>query len=114
MTALAIDDRIEVVGIAENGDDAAELAAELHPDIVLMDINMPVTDGLEATRRIRDENGRTAVIVLTGEEDASRGSAAIEAGAHAFVRKDQSLDRFMTVFYEVGSIVSMFAHQPVD
>ena len=114
MTALSTDERIEIVGVASDGDEAADLAETLRPDIVLMDINMPGTDGLEATRRIRDGGLHTAVIVLTGETDTSRGSAAIEAGAHAFVRKDQSLERFMTVFFEVGSLVTLFAQQPLN
>ena len=72
---LASDPRLEIVGAAYDGQQAVELAAELEPDVVLMDIAMPVLDGIEATRRITDANPDIRVLMLTGSDwnvDSSR------------------------------------------
>jgi CheY-like chemotaxis protein len=77
-----------------------------------MDLKMPVVDGLEATRRIRDAGLPSAVILLTGEDTAPLALQAREAGAHAFVRKDQSIQSFKSVFFEVASLVSLLVQNP--
>src|SRR5919199_2557894 len=63
---LVGDARIEVVGRARNGREAVETARDLEPEVVLMDISMPVMDGVEATQLIREERPETCVIMLTG------------------------------------------------
>src|SRR5437762_13780327 len=63
---LAADDRIEVVGQAGDGGQAVELARKLDPDVVLMDVSMPVLDGFQATREIRAETEGVRVLMLTG------------------------------------------------
>src|SRR5947199_10444283 len=78
---LAGESSIEVVGRARNGSEALELALELEPDVVLMDISMPVMDGGEATRRIRQTRPDACVLMLTrsnatADVDRSRGPAA--------------------------------------
>jgi DNA-binding NarL/FixJ family response regulator len=86
---LGSDGRIEVVGRAENGRAAVELAQECLPDIVLMDIAMPVMDGIDATRAIREALPATRVIVLTGSAASQDVSRARSAGAAGYVTKDQ-------------------------
>ena len=86
---LGIEAQIEVVGRAHDGDEATRLAAELEPDVVLMDLSMPVVDGFEASRRIRAALPGTAVIVLTGSSYAEDVEKAYDAGATGYVTKDR-------------------------
>ncbi len=84
---LALAGDIEVVGEAANGIEALKMVKELEPDVVLMDIAMPIMGGLEATRRIRKEFSRTRVLVLTQYEDKEYAFPVIEAGASGFISK---------------------------
>jgi DNA-binding NarL/FixJ family response regulator len=86
-TLLGYDDRVEVIGRAADGREAVELAASLSPDVVLMDLNMPVMDGFEATRRIRASGSAAKVIVLTGSDSRGDVSRARNAGADGYVAK---------------------------
>ncbi|HEY2327068.1 MAG TPA: response regulator transcription factor [Gaiellaceae bacterium] len=86
---LSTDARIRVVGRAVDGREAVDLARAEQPDVVLMDIAMPVLDGIEATREIRSELPKTQVIVLTGSASNQDVSRARTAGAHGYVTKDQ-------------------------
>jgi DNA-binding NarL/FixJ family response regulator len=86
---LSTDGRISVVGRAADGRAAVELVREAKPDVVLMDIAMPVMDGIDATRAIRDESPGTRVIVLTGSAATRDVSRARAAGAAGYVTKDQ-------------------------
>lgn len=78
----------DVVGEAEDGEQAVALVAELDPDLVLMDVNLPGIDGLEATRRIIANGTRAQVLVLSTYSADEYASAAREAGAIGFVSKD--------------------------
>jgi DNA-binding NarL/FixJ family response regulator len=84
---LAQDDRIEVVGRARDGRDALTQAAALKPDVVLMDAEMPVLDGLEATRRLRRLLPSTPVVVVSGSDAPETWRRAREAGAYAVLPK---------------------------
>jgi DNA-binding NarL/FixJ family response regulator len=86
---LSTDGRIDVVGRALDGRGAVALAREHQPDIVLMDIAMPVMNGIEATRAIRSELPETRVIVLTGSAATQDVDRARTAGASGYVTKDQ-------------------------
>ncbi len=80
----------EVVGEASNGEEAVSLARALQPQVVLMDLSMPVMDGIEATRRIREEVPGTRVAVLTMHDDIDKTRDAIAAGASAYLSKGTS------------------------
>lgn len=79
---------IEVVGTAEDGGEAVERTAELHPDVVLMDLKMPGVNGLEATRRIRSTQPTVRVLVLTTYDADEWVFDAIRAGAAGYLLKD--------------------------
>ena len=84
---LALAGDIEVVGEATNGNEALNKVRELNPDVVLMDISMPIMGGLEATRRISKEFPRTKVLVLTQYDDKEYFFPVIESGASGFISK---------------------------
>jgi len=84
---LALAGDIEVVGEAANGSEALKMVKELEPNVVLMDIAMPIMGGLEATRRIRREFPRTTVLALTQYDDKEYVLQIIEAGASGFISK---------------------------
>jgi DNA-binding NarL/FixJ family response regulator len=85
--ALRSDRRFEVVGLAENGREAVDLASSVQPDVVLMDLHMPVMDGVEATRRLRLASPRSRVVVVTASTSTEDGVRARAAGACAYIRK---------------------------
>ena len=79
---------VELVGVAADGAEAVEQCAKHAPDVVLMDLDMPVLDGIEATRRIVAASPETAVVVLTSFSDRPRIIGALEAGACGYLLKD--------------------------
>jgi DNA-binding NarL/FixJ family response regulator len=94
---LATADDIELAGMAADGAEAIELAADLAPDIILMDLSMPGTDGIAATRAITTASPTIQVVVLTSFSDKQRILDALDAGAAGYVLKhaepDELLDR---------------------
>jgi DNA-binding NarL/FixJ family response regulator len=86
---LTIDERIEIVGQANDGERAVELAASEEPDVILMDIQMPRLDGVEAARQIKQGPHSAAVLMLTGSDSAADVARAREAGASGYVTKDR-------------------------
>jgi two-component system, NarL family, response regulator LiaR len=85
---LSLDPDIEVVGEAENGEEALSMVRELHPDVVLMDLLMPVMDGIEATRAIRSEMPNVEVVALTSVLEDVSVTGAMRAGAMGYLLKD--------------------------
>ena len=89
---LSTDDEIEVVGLARNGEEALALAATDRPDVVLMDLNMPVMNGIQATQRLRLRHPAVRVLVLTTYADDAWVMDAIRAGAAGYLLKDTRRD----------------------
>ncbi|MGW6936850.1 response regulator [Lentzea sp. NPDC054927] len=92
---LEVQPEIEVVGEAGNGEQAVRLAAELRPDVVLMDLRMPVLDGIAATGRLRVEQPEVRVLALTTFDDDADVFAALRAGAVGYLLKDVSSTRLV-------------------
>jgi DNA-binding NarL/FixJ family response regulator len=89
--ALDNEDDLTVIEVVTNGESAIESAQEQHPDVLLMDVQMPGVDGLEATRRIHREASATKVILLSGHDDDVVLARAVEAGARGFLSKTQAV-----------------------
>jgi DNA-binding NarL/FixJ family response regulator len=85
---LELDGRVVVAGRAGDGREAIELAHALSPDVVLMDIHMPLMDGFDATRMIRHLLPATRVVLMTSSDLAADRHQATNVGAHIFLRKD--------------------------
>ena len=86
---LSSDERIEVVGVARDGEEAVELTKKLGPDLVLMDIGLPKIDGVAATRAIRERSPATRVVMLTGRRGREDEESADAAGAIGYLHKDE-------------------------
>ena len=91
-TILAGEADFDVVGRVSNGEEAVDAVTRLAPDVVLMDISMPVLDGFEATRRIRADHPSTNVIILTGSDSEEDRAEARAVGASGYVTKERVLD----------------------
>lgn len=89
---LGLDPLIDVIGEAANGEEALQAAASLRPDVVIMDLMMPVMDGITATRTLKRQHPDTEVIALTSTLEEHKVNGAIEAGAISYMLKDASSD----------------------
>ena len=96
---LSAEPQIAIVGRAGNGEDATRLALELRPDVVLMDISMPVLDGFEAARRIRELLPQTCVLFLSGSDAPSDVEEAQRVGASGYLTKDRIASDLVHAIY---------------
>ena len=99
---LAGDARIEVVGTARDGREAVDLEAELEPDVVLMDINMPGMDGIDAARTIRERRDSACILMLTGSNSRADVDRSRAAGAAGYVTKDRIAAELIDAIVEVA------------
>src|SRR3712207_3348055 len=92
---------VEIAGEATNGEEAVELFTRLQPDVVLMDLQMPVMDGPEATRRIREQAPDARILVLTTYATDEFIFKALRAGAQGYMLKDASADELISAIRSV-------------
>ena len=100
---LSLLDGIEVVGTAVDGADAVHQASMSDPDVVLMDLNMPTVDGVEATRRLTERGSGSRVVVLTTYSDDDWVFRALQAGARGFLTKDAGAEEIRTAITTVAA-----------
>jgi DNA-binding NarL/FixJ family response regulator len=100
-TLLGLLAGVEVVGTAADGEEALALAAELHPDVVLMDLRMPRCDGVEATRRLLERDSNVKVLMLTTYADDRSVIDALRAGARGYLTKDAGAEEIRQALEQV-------------
>lgn len=98
-TILSATEDINVVGLAENGEEAVEMAKQFQPDIILMDLKMPVMNGIQATRLVREHSAQMRVLVLTTYDFDEWVLEAIRAGAAGYLLKDTPRDELVTAIH---------------
>jgi DNA-binding NarL/FixJ family response regulator len=104
---------LQVVGEAENGSEAIAMVEVFHPDVVLMDVSMPVLDGIQATRSITSNFPDTKVIVLTMHTDQTYSDSALQAGACRFLTKDCGKEKLLNAIKECSSApLKVVGHPP--
>jgi DNA-binding NarL/FixJ family response regulator len=106
---IRLDPSFEVLGEAEDGRQAVEMAARLHPDVILMDIAMPLLNGFEATRQILAANPAARILILTGHRDNAYVHKAVAIGAAGFLLKHASANELYQGIREVLAGKRVFA-----
>jgi DNA-binding NarL/FixJ family response regulator len=106
---LEDEDEIAIVGEAANGQEAIDLFAQLQPDVVLMDLQMPVIDGPEATRRIRDLSPDARILVLTTYATDEFIFKALRAGAQGYLLKDASANELLGAIHSIHAGQTLLA-----
>jgi len=109
VTLLGLLDDLEIVGEAADGEQAVRLALETRPDVVLMDLRMPVLDGAAATARILEQLPETAVVVLTTFADDASIAGALRAGARGYLTKDAGRSELAAAVRAAASGQATFA-----
>jgi DNA-binding NarL/FixJ family response regulator len=99
----------EVIGEATNGQEVIELAATLQPDVILMDLQMPGMNGMEATRQILQQSPRICILVVTLFEDDASVFNALRAGARGYILKDAKEEEMLRAIKAVGSGEAIFS-----
>lgn len=108
-TLLERQPNLEVVGETENGRETVELSASLKPDVLVMDIGMPILNGIEATKQIVDQCSTTAVVILSMYSDEAYVMRALKAGARAYLLKDSAAADLISAIEAVSQGKSFFS-----
>ena len=102
--ALSTHDEFDIVAVASNGAEAVARAKTLRPALVLMDVAIPLLDGIEATRQLQELDDPPTVVLITGEEQGPADRRAYEAGATTYLRKSQELMSVIDVVVAVSRL----------
>jgi DNA-binding NarL/FixJ family response regulator len=100
---------VQVIGEATTGEEVIMQAEALHPDVILMDVNMPGVNGIEATRRILHDSPHIRILVVTMFEDDGTVFAAMRAGARGYILKDAEKENILRAIQAVGNGESIFS-----
>jgi DNA-binding NarL/FixJ family response regulator len=111
---LSVHDDMSVAGEAADGDEALRLAADLHPDVILLDLKLPVLDGIAVLRRLPERAPRTRALVLTSAADRAEAAVAMQAGAAGFLYKDVDPDALVRAIRSVHDGHTLLAAEVAD
>ncbi|ETI60621.1 response regulator transcription factor [Marinomonas profundimaris] len=118
---LEMEDNIDIIATASNGQEALEKAGETQPDLVLMDVSMPVLNGLEATKRFKAEQPNVKILMLSMHHDKEYILSLIQSGANGYVLKDVSSEELVQAintvhqggtYFSSGASDSLFSQAP--
>lgn len=98
---LSLDDDIKIIGEGENGQDAINLTKNLNPDVILIDIRMPIMDGVEAIKKIKEFNSEVKILVLTTFNDNDYIFNSLANGANGYLLKDSNSDELISAIKTV-------------
>jgi DNA-binding NarL/FixJ family response regulator len=101
MTVISRMPDLKVIGEAENGEEAVRKVDELHPDVVLMDVGMPIMDGIEASRKIKEKHANVEIVMLTSHDNERDIFASLAAGAGGYCLKDVDPERLYSAIRSV-------------
>lgn len=99
---LKLEDDLNIVGQSENGEEALRAVRRLQPDVVVLDINLPIINGLQVTRQLRSERSGSAIILLTAYHDNQQVLHAMRAGASAYCSKDVEAGELIDIIHDVA------------
>jgi len=112
--ALSLEDDLIVIGQSEDGEDALRAARRLQPDVVLLDINLPLLNGLQVARQLKAERNNTAIIVLTAYHDSQQVLHAMRAGASAYCSKDVTPEELIDIIRDVANGLHVVENERLD
>jgi DNA-binding NarL/FixJ family response regulator len=112
--ALTLEDDLNVIGQSEDGEDALRAARRLQPDVILLDINLPLLNGLQVARQLKAERTNAAVIVLTAYHDSQQVLHAMRAGAAAYCSKDVTPDELIEIIRDVAGGMYVVENERMD
>lgn len=110
---LQTDDQLQIIGEAEDGEKVVSLAESLNPDVVILDINMPKLNGVEAARQIRAKNKKVKILMLTMYENESFITDAVSAGVNGYIFKMCDMEEFLKAVHSLAEGKDYF-HEKVS